>query len=216
MCDNTVTSSRYSFSTIYISFWNAVFCEVTHGMFTFNAAPFNSVYFLSVLAVHMYTVEDGDRYEDAMLDFISQLGRNERKCIFQQDGARANTKSTIIDFLGPFSGKCLTGLNLVPGVEWPPRSPGLSKFQIFQGHPLNSLQIKDENEEWGAVDKSASESDLVANGDGKHTKRARVVAEGPHFQITLACLNFWFSPIFFGKILTFSSPTTDCFSKQTS
>ncbi len=30
----------------------AVFGEVTHGLFTFNATPFNSMYFLSPLAVH--------------------------------------------------------------------------------------------------------------------------------------------------------------------
>ncbi len=33
----------------------AVFREVTHGLFTFNAAPFNSMYFLSLLAVHELT-----------------------------------------------------------------------------------------------------------------------------------------------------------------
>ncbi len=52
--------SRYSFSTLLL-FQKAVFCEVTpHGMFTFNATPFNSVYFLSVLTIHMYKVEETD------------------------------------------------------------------------------------------------------------------------------------------------------------
>ncbi len=37
---------------LYLSFEKAVFREVTHDLFTFNAAPFNSMYFLSLLAVH--------------------------------------------------------------------------------------------------------------------------------------------------------------------
>ncbi len=60
----------------------------------------------------------GNRYEDLMLDFISKLGWNEWKSFFQQDGSCGHTKSITIDFLGPFFGKCLTGLNLVSGVEW--------------------------------------------------------------------------------------------------
>ncbi len=35
-----------------LSFGKAVFREVTHVLFTVNAVPFNSVYFLSLLAVH--------------------------------------------------------------------------------------------------------------------------------------------------------------------
>ncbi len=37
---------------LYLSFGKAVFREVTHGLFTFNAPPFNSMHFLSLLAVH--------------------------------------------------------------------------------------------------------------------------------------------------------------------
>ncbi len=66
-----------------------------------------------------------------MLDFISQLGWNEWNCFFQQEGARAHTRSTIIDFLGPFFGKRLIGLNSVSGVEWPPGSPDLSPLDFF-------------------------------------------------------------------------------------
>ncbi len=39
-------------SDLYLSFGKAVFREVIHGLFTFNAAPFNSMYFLSLMAVH--------------------------------------------------------------------------------------------------------------------------------------------------------------------
>ncbi len=39
-------------SDLYLSFGKAVFREVVHGFFTFNAAPFNSMYFLSLIAVH--------------------------------------------------------------------------------------------------------------------------------------------------------------------
>ncbi len=42
---------NFSFST-FIIFWKGYFPEGTHGLFTFNAAPFNSLYFLSLLAVH--------------------------------------------------------------------------------------------------------------------------------------------------------------------
>ncbi len=38
--------SWYSFSTALLYFQKAVFREVTHGLFTFNAATFSSVYFL--------------------------------------------------------------------------------------------------------------------------------------------------------------------------
>ncbi len=41
----------YSFSTS-LSFRKAVFHKVTQDLFTFNAAPFNYMYFLSVLAAH--------------------------------------------------------------------------------------------------------------------------------------------------------------------
>ncbi len=46
--------SKYSFSAFstLLSLGKAVFHEVTRALFTFNAAPFNSVYFLSVVAVH--------------------------------------------------------------------------------------------------------------------------------------------------------------------
>ncbi len=43
---------------LYYLFEIAVFRKVMHGMFTSNAAPFNAVYFLSVLANHMYLVEE--------------------------------------------------------------------------------------------------------------------------------------------------------------
>ncbi len=39
-------------SDLYLSFGKAVFREVLHGLCTFNAAPFNSTYFLSLIAVH--------------------------------------------------------------------------------------------------------------------------------------------------------------------
>ncbi len=37
---------------LYLSFGKAVFREVTHGLLIVNGAPFNSMYFLSLLAVH--------------------------------------------------------------------------------------------------------------------------------------------------------------------
>ncbi len=63
------------------------------------------------------TTINEDRYEDLMLDFISQLRWNEWKCFFQQDGAHAHTKSSTIDFFGSFFRKRLIGLNSVSGVE---------------------------------------------------------------------------------------------------
>ncbi len=66
-----------------------------------------------------------------MLHSISQLGQNERKCFFQKDEAHDHTKSTTIDFLGPFFGKRLIGLNSVSGIEWPPRNPDLSPLDFF-------------------------------------------------------------------------------------
>ncbi len=71
-----------------------------------------------------------------MLDFISQVGWNEGKCYFQQDGARAHIKNTTIDFLGPSFRKRLIYLNSVSDVEWPPRSPDLSPLNFFCGHTL--------------------------------------------------------------------------------
>ncbi len=44
--------SQFFIFYLYLSFVKAVFREVIHGLFTFNAAPFNSMYFLSLLAVH--------------------------------------------------------------------------------------------------------------------------------------------------------------------
>ncbi len=38
--------------SVYIVYGAKVFREVTHGLFKFSAAPFNSMYFLSLLAVH--------------------------------------------------------------------------------------------------------------------------------------------------------------------
>ncbi len=39
-------------SDLYLSFGKAVFREVIRSLFTFSVAPFNSVYFLSLIAVH--------------------------------------------------------------------------------------------------------------------------------------------------------------------
>ncbi len=39
-------------SDLHLSFGKAVFREVIHGLFTFNAALFNFMYFLSLIAVH--------------------------------------------------------------------------------------------------------------------------------------------------------------------
>ncbi len=39
-------------SNLYLSFGKAVFWEVIHGLFTFNVAPFNYMYFLPLIAVH--------------------------------------------------------------------------------------------------------------------------------------------------------------------
>ncbi len=39
-------------SDLFLSLGKAVFREVIHGLFTFNAAPFNSMYFLPLIAVH--------------------------------------------------------------------------------------------------------------------------------------------------------------------
>ncbi len=43
---------KFSIFYLYLSFGKAVFREVTHGLFTFNAAPFNFMYFLSLLTVY--------------------------------------------------------------------------------------------------------------------------------------------------------------------
>ncbi len=89
-------------------------------------------------AFFLYNNDKWDWYVDLMLDFISQLGRNERKCFFQQDGACAHTKSTTINFLKPFFGKCLIGLNLECGIECtpppPPQRPDLSPLDFFCRH----------------------------------------------------------------------------------
>ncbi len=77
------------------------------------------------------TTINGDRYENLILDFISRLGWNEWKCFFQQDGARAHTKSTTIDFLGPFFGKHLIGLNSVSLCWVGPTGPTLITFGFF-------------------------------------------------------------------------------------
>ncbi len=45
---------------LYLSFKKAVFREVTPRLFTFNTAPFNPVYFLSLLVVHELHVEACD------------------------------------------------------------------------------------------------------------------------------------------------------------
>ncbi len=82
------------------------------------------------------TTINGDRYEHLMLDFISQLSWNERKCFFQQDGATARTKSATIHFFGPFFRKHLIGLNSVSGIEWSLRSPDLPPSDFFCGHTL--------------------------------------------------------------------------------
>ncbi len=39
-------------SELYLPFGKAVFREVIHGLFTFNAAQFNYLYFLSLIALH--------------------------------------------------------------------------------------------------------------------------------------------------------------------
>ncbi len=45
---------------------------LTHGLFTFNAAPFNSMYFLSQLAVHEL---HGRRYPPKIVKFYHDLSR---------------------------------------------------------------------------------------------------------------------------------------------
>ncbi len=47
---NKFTTGEPQFFIFYLG--SAVVVEVTHGLFTFNAAPFNSMYVLSLLAVH--------------------------------------------------------------------------------------------------------------------------------------------------------------------
>ncbi len=74
---------------------------------------------------------NAEAYQEIILDFISQLHEDESEIYFQQDGARAHTAQSTINFLGSFFGKRLISLNSVSGVIWPRRRPNLSPPEFF-------------------------------------------------------------------------------------
>ncbi len=77
------------------------------------------------------TAINEDQYKDLMLDFISQLSRNKQKYFFQQDGVCIHTKSTTIDFLGPFFWKMFNWFDFdIWHWEWPRRAQ-IYYLQIF-------------------------------------------------------------------------------------
>lgn len=78
---------------------------------------------------------NAERYQAILMQFIALLEPHERRCWFQQDGAKAHTAVSSIDFLREFFED-----RIISTGRWPPRSPDLTPCDYFLwGHLKNKV-----------------------------------------------------------------------------